>query len=132
MLRRAAVIAAGLAMATSFGLAAVGAASAAAPALHIKPGAIWTIKEKANGGGCEQEKFAANGIFHAATSHGGNDAGTWSGGRSTIHMSWTAGGDAGIAFKGNFVSSTGIYKGLISANGSTVATNLIHKPVPGC
>ncbi len=55
MLRRAAVIAASLAVATSFGLAGAGVASAAAPALKIKNGAIWTIE--VNGGGCQQDKF---------------------------------------------------------------------------
>jgi hypothetical protein len=51
VLRRAAVVAAGLAMATSLGLAGAGTASAAAPALKIKPGATWTIE--INRGGCE-------------------------------------------------------------------------------
>ena len=51
MLRRAAAITAGLAMATAFGLAGAAVASAAAPALKIKPGATWTIE--VNGGGCE-------------------------------------------------------------------------------
>ena len=46
MLRRAAVITAGLAMATSFGLAGAGVASAAAPTLKIKPNAIWTLEVK--------------------------------------------------------------------------------------
>src|ERR1700685_1142560 len=83
--RRAGMVAKGMAMATSLGLAGAGSTSAAAPALKIKAGAVWTLKGN-EGGPCEQEVFASNGTFAAATQHGGGDAGTWSGGKSSIEM----------------------------------------------
>jgi hypothetical protein len=100
MKARWAMVASGLAMATSFGLTGAGIASATAPALKIKPGATWTIEIK--GAGCEQEVFQSNGTF--ASKDG--DAGIWSGGGSTISMSWTTGVIAGLSFNGHFVSTT--------------------------
>jgi hypothetical protein len=100
MKARWAMVASGLAMATSFGLTGAGIASAAAPALKIKPGATWTLEIK--GAGCEQEVFQSNGAF--ASKDG--DAGIWSGGGSTISLSWTTGVIAGLSFNGHFVSTT--------------------------
>ena len=99
-LRRAAAIAAGLAMATSFGLAGAGMASAAAPALKIKPGATWTFESSARG--CEHDVFHSSGVFVA--DNGGS--GTWTGGGSTISMDWEAGNNIGMTFSGHFVSTT--------------------------
>jgi hypothetical protein len=100
---RLATVVTGLAMATAtFGSVGAGAASAARPGLHIKPGAIWTYELRH--GGCEWDLFQSNGTF-SSTSYGG-DAGTWSGGKSTMNMSWTAGGDAGRSFNAAFVSTT--------------------------
>ncbi len=118
MLRRAAVITAGLAMATSFGLASATIASAAVPTLKIKPNATWTFE--VTGAGCEQETF--NTVTHHFISDLAGDKGTWSGGGgTTVSMSWTAGGDAGVNFFGRFVSTTKPveYKGPISAGGAT-------------
>ena len=128
--RRMGVMAAGLVTATSLVLAGAGAASAATPALKIKAGAVWTVKE--NGGGCEQDVFASNGSFSSADAHGAGDAGTWSGGKSTIKMTWTTGGDAGLIFSGTFVSSRGYYKGTIVGPTFTVKTKLVHSAVSGC
>jgi hypothetical protein len=115
MLRRAAVIAAGLAMATSFGLAGAGLASAAAPALKIKPNAIWTLEVK--GFWCEQDQF--NTVTHTFVSDYLADAGSLSGGGATISMAWTAGGDTGLSFSGHFVSTTTPieYKGRVTNDG---------------
>ena len=101
-LRRGAVIAAGLAMATSFGLAGAGMASAAAPALKIKSGATWTLEVK--NAGCEQDHF--NTTTHRFTADLGGDKGTWSGGGSTISMTWTGGVSSGVTFSGHYVSTT--------------------------
>ena len=112
MLRRTAVIVAGLAMATSFGLAGAGAASAAAPALKVKPGSHWTLEDHGieGTGGCEVDTMASNGTF---TSDLFGDSGTWSGGGSTITVTWTAGSDNGVVFTGTFVRTptTKEYKG---------------------
>ncbi len=98
MLRRAAAITAGLAMAAGVGLVGVGTASAVTPAsLHIQNGATWTIET--NEGGCEQDVFASNGTF---VSDDYGDSGTWSGGVHTIKLKWTAGNDAGLKFHGTY------------------------------
>jgi hypothetical protein len=98
MLRRVAVVVAGLAMTASIGLAGVCSASAASPALHIKPDSMWTLEVK--NGGCEEDIFQSNRTF---SSDVGGDAGTWSGCGATIAMNWTSGSDAGQKFSGTFV-----------------------------
>ena len=129
MLRRAAAITAGLAMATACGLAGAGTASAAAPALKIKPGATWTIE--VNGGGCELEVF--NTTTHHFTSDAGGDKGTWSGGGSTVGMTWKHGADAGLKFSGTFVvgSSPKEYTGSFSVNFRNTG-QLVKGAVAGC
>jgi hypothetical protein len=110
--RRVAVLAAGLAMATSVGLAGAGAASAASPAaLNInKTHSVWTVEvHKPGERGCELVQFLFPG--HTFWSPQQNDAGTWSGGNSTLAMTWTSGADAGETFSGHFVSSPEAYKG---------------------
>jgi hypothetical protein len=104
MLRRAAVTVAGLAMATSFGLAGAGVASAAAPALKVKPGSQWTLEDHGieGTGGCEVDTMASNGTF---TSDLFGDSGTWSGGGATITVTWTAGSDNGVVFTGTFTKT---------------------------
>ena len=131
-MRRAVMVATGIAMATSFGLTGAAMASAAAPALKIHNGAIWTL-EGNQGVGCEQEVFASNGTFSAATKHGAGDAGTWTGGQSTISMSWTAGPNAGDrTYAGEFRSARGYYKGTLFADAQVVKGKLLHKVVSGC
>jgi hypothetical protein len=120
-------MAAGLAMTTSLGLAQGGAASAALPALHIHNGATWTLEIK--GAGCEAEVFQSNGTF--ASTDG--DAGTWSGGGSTIGMVWTVGVVSGLTFSGHFVSATTPvkYKGTLGGIRSGHAS-LVKGAVSGC
>ena len=105
MLRRTAVTVAGLAMATSFGLAGAGTASAAAPTLKVKPGSQWTLEDHGieGTGGCEVDTMASNGTF---TSDLFGDSGTWSGGGSTITVTWTAGSDNGTIFTGTFTKTS--------------------------
>lgn len=130
--RRSVMVATGIAMATSLGLAGAGATSAAAPALKIKAGAVWTL-EGNEGGPCEQEVFASNGTFSAATKHGADDAGTWSGGKSSIEMIWTAGANAGDwTYNGTFRSARQYFKGTFFAGPQIVGGKLLHKAVSGC
>ena len=131
MLRRGAVIAAGLALAASFGLAGVGTASAAAPALKIQNGATWTIE--LNGGECQLDHFSSQGTFASPDPEFQGDAGTWSGGGPTITMKWTAGDDTGLKFKGTFTRQPvkeylGKFGGI--AKGST--GQLVKGAVPDC
>jgi hypothetical protein len=131
MLRRAAAIAAGLVMATSFGLAGAGLASASAPALKIKPFATWTVEFKVgNKGTCEQVSF--NTFVNTFVSDYEDEAGTWSGGGSTISMTWTAGPDVGAVFTGHFVSTTKPveYKGVNSEGGIVTKTMLVKGAIP--
>lgn len=99
-IRRAVAVATGLAMATTFGLAGTGVATAAAPALHVHNGSQWTA-EFGDQGGCEVDTFASNGTF---TGHDG-DAGTWSGGGKTLSMTWTMGPAKGLGFRGTFTKT---------------------------
>jgi hypothetical protein len=128
MLRRTAVTAAGLAVATSFGLAGAGMASAAAPALKIKSGVIWTFELIASG--CQQEKFnATTHHFKAVNPIFGGDKGTWTGGGSgSTVMTWTHGTDAGGQFGGSFQpgSSPKEYEGTY-VNGDVIATARLVK-----
>ena len=129
-LRRSAAIAAGLAMATSFGLAGAGMASAAAPALKIKPFATWTLESKS--GGCQLDSFNTF-VNTFVTDEPGS--GNWSGGGLTIKMVWTAGEDYGWIFKGHFVSTTTPveYQGTLSFDGNPfLKVKLVKAVVAGC
>ncbi len=132
MLRRAAVIAAGLALAGSLGLAGAGAASAAAPALKIHNGATWTVE--VNDGGCEQGVFASNGTF--STPYDPlfrGDAGKWSGGGGTIKMKWTAGSDRGLTFQGSFTKTPAKeYVGQYGGIDAGATGQLVKGAVAGC
>ena len=99
MLRRAAAIATGLAMATSFGIAGAGMASAAVPTLKVHNGATWTIE--VNGNGCQLDVFHSNYRFFSPEPQYHGDAGTWSGGGKTIKMKWTAGDNVGPEVPGH-------------------------------
>jgi hypothetical protein len=122
MLRRVGVFAAGLAMATSFGFVGAGTASAAAPALKIKPFATWTLEF----GGCENISFNTF-VNTFVTDEPGS--GNWSGGGATILMIWTAGPDFGLTFSGHFVSTTTPveYKGTASNNGISIRAKLVKE-----
>lgn len=126
--RRVAVIAGGLAMATSFGLAGAGAASATAPALKVKPGSEWTLEDHGieHTGGCEVDTMASNGTF---TSDLFGDSGTWSGGGSTITMTWTTGEDNGATFNGTFTKvPVDEYRGGLSdGDPGLLVKGVVHK-----
>ena len=132
MFRRGAVVAAGLAMATSFGLAGAGMASAAAPALKIQNQATWTIEVV--GAGCQLDVFASNLSFSSPDPQYNGDAGLWSGGGSTVKMKWTAGSDAGAKFVGTFaITPIKAYIGTYSLDGYKYPGSLLVKgAVPGC
>ncbi len=122
----AAVVALGFAMAASLGLAGAGTASATAPALKIKPFATWTVEFKHGKlGTCEQVSF--NTFVNTFVSDHDGDAGTWSGGGSTINMAWTAGPDTGVTFTAHFVSTTTPveYQGVAIVDGDSVKTMLV-------
>ncbi len=115
-------------MATSFGLAGAGMASAAAPALKIKNSTIWTLE--VNGGGCQQDTFnATTHHFKAVNPLFGGDKGAWTGGGSgNTAMTWTHGSDAGGHFTGGFQvgSSPKQYEGTY-VNGDFIATTWLVK-----
>jgi hypothetical protein len=98
--KRAALFAAVLGMATSFGLVGTGVVSAAAPAtLKIQPGSRWTAVSA--DAFCEVVTFHANGTF---TSHNG-PGGTWSGGGKTLSMTWPGTGpNPAATFSGTFTT----------------------------
>ena len=102
MLRRLAVLTAGLAMAASVGLTGAAGASAASPAA-ITNGSRWTLEDN-NSGGCEVETFST--ATQTFTSDLGGDSGTWSvPAPNKVKMKWMAGSDAGTTFKGVFASA---------------------------
>jgi hypothetical protein len=99
MVQNAAVVAGGIAMTAGLGLAGAGTASAAAPALKIHNGDLWTVHVNGKST-CEVDTF--NTITHRFTSDLFNHKGTWSGGASTIFMTWKKGVHAGGTFSGTF------------------------------
>jgi hypothetical protein len=140
IMRRATLSAAGLAMATSIGLAGAGIASAGTPGLAsggstsaVKPAAKlspgeWTLIVK--GAGCEVDTFTSTGTF--STSEYGGDAGSWAGGGSTIAMWWSAGDSTGLLFSGLYVSSPVEYKGSLGGNAFGGKAKLVKGAVAGC
>jgi hypothetical protein len=96
MLPRIALVSTGLAVALCVGLTGTGVVSAAAPALHIKPGSQWT--EEVDTGACAVLNFQSN---FTVTDNESN-SGTWTGGRSTLRIKWTAGGLTNTTFEGTF------------------------------
>jgi hypothetical protein len=131
MLRRVAVLAAGLATTASVGLAGAGAASAASPALHIVAGSRWTV-EVTQGNGCEVAHFEANHTFWVHPV-GNGDVGTWSGGGKSITLTWTSGPDTGTIFEGTF-HTTPIeqYVGTYSFTGGSSPGELVKGHAANC
>ena len=127
MVRQSAMVASGLALATSLGLTGAGVASAAVPALKIKPGAIWTLEMRH--GACEHDTFDPT--FHQFTSDRYGDGGVWSGGGSMISMIWTVGASSGVTFSGDFVSTTTPfkYKGSVNDGGAIIRTKVVKGAV---
>ncbi len=105
-MRRLAVLAAGLAMVATLGVTGVSGAAASVPALHVKPGGVWTELNKQ--GGCEVQTFATGGTWTADI---GGDAGTYTGGGKTLLETWTAGQDATLTFTAKYSRSKKKYVG---------------------
>lgn len=101
-------------MTASVALPGAGAASGAAPALHIANGSKWTLE--LSGGACEVETFTSSFKW---TSDLFGDKGTLSGGASKMFMTWKKGEDAGTTFCGTFTKTpvkefVGIFGGLLA------------------
>jgi hypothetical protein len=129
MLRRAAVLVAGLAMTASLGLAGAGAASATAPATdNVGNHTTWTMKP-VGGGACEWDKFNTTKDTFVSTSEPG-DAGTFSQTNTTIDMTWTAGPHTGWTFQGTWNGK--VYSGLIGGTAGGVRGRLVSGARPRC
>jgi hypothetical protein len=120
-------------MATSAGLLGGGAVSASTSVLHITDGSTWTFM--VDGGGCQLDVFSATGHFVSPNVLYGGDAGTWSGGGSTLKMVWKKGNDAGETFKGTFTKTP--VKEYVGTLGGTVPPGfttgkVIKGAVTGC
>ena len=102
--QRGAMVATGITIAASVGLAGRRVASAAAPAGKIKSATIWTLE--LSPGLCFHDTF--NTTTHRFTSFTSNPVepgygkGTWSGGGSSISLVWTKGDGKGFGFSGTF------------------------------
>ncbi len=129
MIRKTAVLAAGLVLTASVGLVGVGSASGVSPALHIKPGAKWTVEPEE---GCETVKFLANYTFTTRNDFG--DAGTWSGGGDTIKMRWTQGLSQGRSFIGASFANRPVreYVGTLGNKTERGPAWLVKGAVAGC
>jgi hypothetical protein len=143
ILRRAALMAAGLAMAGSVGLVGASAASAgtntglvgtsAASGAAPRAGLSGTYTVEVTGAGCEVIS-ASNGSFtadlagDAGISAGGGNASV---GGASVALYWTAGGDTGVLFSGAKVSST-TWKGNFGGIGAGLKGKLVKGAVSGC
>jgi hypothetical protein len=131
MSRQVAVLAAGLAMTESVGLAGIGAASAMSPALHVGGKyPLWTLEVK--GVGCEVDFFQTEPEPEFFADNDTGDGGLWSGGGRTITTDFVEGTNGGSVFSGNFVSSTTPveYKGRLSvSSGSFTRAKLLRGSV---
>jgi hypothetical protein len=121
MLRRVAVLGAGLAMTASVGLAGGGAASAASQA-SIGNHSKWTA-EINHINFCEIETFVTTNKTFTGDYDG--DGGIWSGGTTSVKLRWTTGGFNGTKFKGTYNSSSKAFVGHFSFDGSTYPGQLV-------
>jgi hypothetical protein len=126
-MRRIAAIAASLALTASIGWAEAGSATAATPAvLRITNGSMWTSYIGSTS--CEVDTFHSD---HTFSSDGG-DGGTWSGGRRTLHMTWSD----GETFSGSWVKNPNKkyeeYAGLITLDGMVYNGEEHPGALPGC
>jgi hypothetical protein len=142
ILRRASLMAAGLAMAGSVGLLGASAASAAtntglsgasAASAATNAGLSGTYTVEVTGGSCEVisaggGSFTADNFGDSGITAGGGKAKV--GGKS-VALSWTAGGDTGLLFSGAKVSSTA-WKGSFTLAGSFFKGQLVKGAVSGC
>ena len=128
MVRRVAVLAAGLAMTAGVGLAGVGAASAAAtPKLHLTA-TPWTFKVD-HSTFCEVLNFNLQNLMFSSPN---GDHGNWAGGGSTLALAWTGGPDSGLLFSGSFVSSSMSYKGSLNDLSQSDKAKVVQGSVGGC
>jgi hypothetical protein len=95
----------GACSATLFGAVAANAATSAAS--PIKPRSSWTFR--LSGGGCEVDTFHAGGTFTTGSRY--SDRGTYQATATSLTMVWTAGGDAGTRFRGDYLPSAHAFKG---------------------
>ena len=127
-------------MATTFGFAGAGMASAVAPALKIHNGAIWTLEDNINGNRyCEQEVFVTSpsstkfGTFSSTKSGG---SGQWQfDPPSSLGMLWNPGAPGLLSFYGHFVSTTNPveYKGHVyDSLDQPYKGKLVDGAVAGC
>jgi hypothetical protein len=117
-------------MAASMGLGGIAVASAATPALHVKPGETWTVELPPGDGCLEHIAFHHHGKF-ISDKYG--DAGTWSGGGSTISMDWTAGFYQNESFDGTWTKTpTKGYSGTFVGPEITFNGTLVKGAVAGC
>lgn len=118
-MRRLALAGAALAAVATLGMTGglSGVASAATlnhkPALHIKPGTIWTILVEETGLSepCEFQQFGTGNIW-VADLYG--DAGTYTGGGKTVSETWTSGDSVGLTFSGTWNRKTKHYVGFFT------------------
>jgi hypothetical protein len=129
VIRQAVVTVAGLAVGASVGFVGAGVSSAASPDLHVKPNSIWTFIVKAVPG-CEEDQLDV--ATHTFTADGFADSGIWSGGGTSIAMTWTTGANDGLIFSGHFArTATAVeYRG--SVNDANLKAKLVKGPVAGC
>ena len=130
-MRRAALVASGIAMATSLGLTGAGAASASAPASEIHIGATWTFEP--NGHGCEEDVFHAGHTFTTDEAHVRSTL--WSTSGPKIELFWKIGKTTEVEFDGHQVSSANPaeYRGkVIGLSTKPVTAFLVEGGVAGC
>jgi hypothetical protein len=129
MFRQSTSVAAGIAMVAGFGLAGVGATSAAAPALHIGQNGIWTLEVMSGKAHwCEQDTFDRTTDTFTSASLG--DSGSWIGGEEDISMTWTAGTHTRMTFfSDKFVSKLPVeyYKGRVSHDSGTRSNATLYR-----
>jgi ribonuclease E len=142
ILRRAALMAAGLAMAGSAGLVGASTASAAtntglvgasAASAATNAGLLGTYTLEVTGGGCEvisasNGSFTADAFGDSGITAGGGNAKV---GGASVALYWTAGGDTGLLFSGAKVSST-TWKGNFGGFGAGLKGKLVKGAVSGC
>jgi hypothetical protein len=142
ILRRAALMAAGLAMAGSVGLVGATAASAgtntglvgtSAASAGTNASLLGTYTVEVTGGSCEvisaaSGSFTADNFGDSGITAGGGNAKV---GGNSVALSWTAGGDTGLLFSGAKVSST-TWKGSFNFGGTFFKGKLVKGAVSGC
>lgn len=102
-------------------------ALAGAASLHVKPRTKWTLEVP--GYGCEVQTIKKG---HGFTADLYGDAGTYSGGGSSISETFTAGNDDGNAFVGAWVASSKEYSGSFEAPLFSTSASLVKGVVAGC